>query len=147
MTPPAPPTPPLPPPPTSPPSLDAVLALECQVWEALRAGNAQADAALLHPDFLGVYDTGFAGRDAHAAQLNAGPIVADYALHEARLMVLQPDLVMLAYRADFSRPGDASAGAAGMGTATQRMFVSSLWRYASDRGAWLNVFSQDTPVG
>ena len=45
--------------------LQELLTLEHKVWAALMQGDAAADAALLLPEFLGIYPTGFAGRDDH----------------------------------------------------------------------------------
>ena len=73
---------------TSPPSLDQILSLEKQVWTALVEGNAQADRALLSPDFLGVYPTGFANRDDHVGQFADAPTMAQYELSDTRLRVL-----------------------------------------------------------
>lgn len=119
----------------SPPDLAEILALEQAVWQALVSGDAAADAALLAPEFLGVYPSGFSGRDDHAGQLDNGPRVERYALSDARLLRLGADHVMLCYRADYRWTG-ADAGAA--------MYVSSLWR--RDGAGWRNLFSQDTPV-
>jgi uncharacterized protein DUF4440 len=115
--------------------LDAFIGLERQVWEALRRGDAAADAALLSDDFLGVYPTGFANRSEHSGQLADGPTVADYELHDARLMVVSGNDAMLCYRADWHRFGadDTDPG--------ESMYVSSLWSRRGDR--WLNTFSHD----
>lgn len=114
--------------------LDAVLAQEHAVRAALQAGDAAADAALLSPGFLGLYPSGYAGRDDHAGQLADGPTVADYAITEARVMALGADMVLLTYLAEYSRPAGGPA---------ERMWVSSLWRRAG--AGWENLFSQDTP--
>jgi len=115
--------------------MDALIACETAVWEALVAGDAAADAAALSDDFLGVYPDGFAGREAHLAQVSDGPTVARYHLSDARVMQLGPDHALLAYRASYSRVGrDAS----------EEMFVSSIWQ-RSESG-WKNIFSQDTPA-
>jgi hypothetical protein len=117
---------------------DFFVALERRVWQALADGDSLADANLLDARFLGVYASGFASRADHAAQLANGPVVADFAIHEPRLLTLATDVVMLSYRATFSRPG--GAGAARVHT----VFISSIW---TQQGAtWLNVFSQDTPA-
>ena len=118
--------------------LDVFIELETRVWEALRAGDAAQDARLLASDFLGVYPSGFADRSDHAGTLANGPTVADYELHEPRLMVLSEADVLLCYRADWRR-----FGADGRGPA-ESMYISSLWSRRS--GQWLNVFSQDTPT-
>ena len=112
--------------------------LERAVWDALVRGDAAADAALLSDDFVGVYPDGFSGREAHAAQLAGGPTMASYEIIDARIMVLAPDTVLLAYRADY-RP--ATAGGAGE---PEAMFISSIWCERDAR--WVNVFSQDTPA-
>jgi hypothetical protein len=116
-------------------TLETFLKLETAVWEALVRGDAVADARLLSADFLGVYPTGFADRSAHAAQLEEGPTVAEYTLSEARIRVLSPDAVLLAYRADWRRASS---------TEPEAMYVSSLWCRAGD--GWENLFSQDTPA-
>lgn len=114
--------------------LDQFLALETQVWEALTKGDAKADAALLTPDFLGVYPSGFAGRTDHSGQLDAGPVMQTYQLDQARLIVIAPDSVLLSYRASYRRAGGDN----------EVMFISSLWQKRGRR--WLNSFSQDTPA-
>lgn len=109
------------------------LELERRVWQALADGDAAADTALLAPDFLGVYSTGYSNRDGHAAGLAQGPTVDAYTLAEPRLLPLGPGRVLLAYRADYRRVGASDSEA---------MYVSSIWE---DRdGTWLNVFSQDS---
>jgi hypothetical protein len=115
--------------------LDAFIGLERQVWEALRRGDAEADAALLSDDFLGVYPTGFADRAEHAGQLAGGPTVASYELYDARLIVVSDSDAMLCYRADWRRFGTGERDAA------EAMYVSSLWSRRGDR--WLNTFSHD----
>ncbi|WP_422028941.1 DUF4440 domain-containing protein [Roseovarius sp.] len=117
------------------PDLQEILALEEAVWQALVSGDAAADAALLAPDFLGVYPSGFAGREEHAGQLADGPSVASYALSEARLVPAGAGHVLLCYRADYRWARDGAASA---------MYVSSLWR--RDANGWRNLFSQDTPA-
>lgn len=117
------------------PTLDLLLGLERQVWEALRTGDAAADAALLSADFLGVYPSGFAGRAEHVAQIGDGPGLGRYSLSDARMIVVSDEAALLCYEAVYARPGAAEA----------RMLVSSLWMRRG--GARVNVFSQDTPVG
>jgi len=89
-------------------------------------------------DFLGVYPSGFATRACHVEQLSNGPSVADFAIRSPRALRLGPDTALIAYLAEYSRPGDARSA----------MYVSSIWRRSgSDDGpAWINIFSQDTPV-
>lgn len=111
------------------------VALESAVWEALRLGDAEADRELLAPEFVGVYPSGFANRDDHVAQLAAGPTVAEYDLHDARLLALGDDHAVLSYRA-VSRRRTASE--------PETQYISSLWSRRG--GRWLNVFSQDTPA-
>jgi hypothetical protein len=117
------------------PTTEEILALERRVWEALVAGNPKADMAMLSGDFLGVYPSGFANRDQHGEELSDGPTMARYDLSEARLMPLADGLVLLAYRADFTRAGRDAAEA---------MYISSIWRRQGD--GWLNCFSQDSMV-
>ena len=120
------------------PVLDELLAVEEEVWAALAAGDADADARLLADDFLGVYGSGFAGKSDHCGQLADGPTVAGYELSEARVLELAADVVLLAYRARW-----VGAGSHGTGEATT-MYVTSVWR-RTDEG-WRNLFSQDTPA-
>ena len=117
------------------PALDEILSLEKQVWGALVEGNAQADRALLSPDFLGVYPTGFANRDDHVGQFADAPTMARYELSDTRLRVLSADIVLLSYRADYYRPGSERPEA---------MLISSLWERRHD--VWVNSFSQVTPL-
>ena len=119
-------------------NLDDFIELETKVWEALRSGDPEEDARLLAPDFVGLYTTGFADRSEHAGQLANGPTVAEYELHEPRLVVLSEVDVLLCYRADWRR---LTAGERG---ARESMYISSLWSRRS--GRWVNVFSQDTPA-
>jgi len=116
------------------PDLDGFLALETRVWQALVKGDAKADGALLTPDFLGVYPSGFSGRADHTGQLDAGPVMQSYALDQARLLVIGTDHVLLCYRATYQKVGGDR----------EVMFISSLWQ-RFDSG-WLNSFSQDTPA-
>jgi hypothetical protein len=115
--------------------IEQFISLETAVWEALKNGDGEADGRLLSDDFLGVYTVGFADRAAHVAQLADGPTVSDYSLSEARLMVLSDDMVLLAYRAEFGRPGEA---------APESVLISSIWQQRE--GSWVNIFSQDTPA-
>ena len=108
---------------------------ERRVWDALVAGDRAADAALLHPEFLGVYPDGFADATAHAGQLAQGPSVASYTLEAVRTRTLGPDHALISYRARFRRSGQE---------AEDVMFVSSIWERG--RAGWINVFSQDTPA-
>ncbi len=117
------------------PAIDEILALEERVWLALVEGNTEADRALLSPDFLGVYPTGFANRDEHVGQFADAPTMAEFKLSKARMRVLSPDTVLLSYRADYLRP-DASQWDA--------MLISSLWERQGE--FWINTFSQDTPL-
>lgn len=119
--------------------LAELLDLEAAVWQALVAGDTGADRRLLAPGFLGVYPTGFAGRDEHVGQVAAGPTVADYELGDARVLPLGPEHALLVYRARYRRPTAAGPGE------PEVMYVSSLWQRDGD--GWLNVFSQDTPAG
>ena len=109
--------------------------LEREVWEALVHGDGDADGRLLSDDFLGVYTVGFADRADHVAQLAGGATVSEYWLSDARLMVLADDMVLLAYRAAFTRPGE---------TVSERVLISSIWHERV--GSWVNIFSQDTPA-
>lgn len=113
--------------------LQELLACETAVWAALQKGDAEADRAALHPEFLGVYPSGFAGRDAHCDQLDNGPTVGRYALSQARVLPLAADCALLAYRATYQLPGDE---------AERAMYVSSIWK--REGAKWINVFSQDT---
>ena len=121
------------------PLLDILVELESRVWEALRRGDAAEDERLLAADFVGLYPTGYADRNDHVGQLVGGPTVAEFQLHDVRLIALGPDDALLCYRAHYRRPGGG----------TRSMWVSSLWsRREGNRreGNWVNVFSQDTPV-
>ncbi|MEP2680498.1 MAG: nuclear transport factor 2 family protein [Sulfitobacter sp.] len=125
--------------------LAEILRLEESVWQALVEGDAEADAAALHPDFLGVYPSGFAGRADHAGQLEQGATVESFQITQPRLLELGADHVCLSYLATYRRPSH---------TEQDRMYVSSIWqRAAGDEGGdqttgqgWINIFSQDTPT-
>ncbi len=109
------------------------LSLETRVWDALTIGDMASDQALLAPDFLGVYSTGFSDRAEHVGQLANGPSVANYVISQARLLKLGAGQVLLAYRADFTRVGSSTSEA---------MYVSSIWEERD--GLWQNTFSQDS---
>lgn len=115
--------------------VDFYLDLETRVWDALVAGDPEADGAMLSDDFLGVYSTGFSNRAEHMAQLADGPTMSAFALSDARLTVVAAQTVMLSYRADY-RPAT--------GTGEHTMYISSLWQQRD--GRWWNTFSQDTPL-
>ena len=115
--------------------LEELLEVETRGWEALRAGDARADAALLHPEFLGIYPSGVSDREGQAGQLADGPSVAPYRIEDARVIELCPDTALLAYLAHYTRPGSPQEDA---------MYVSSIWR--REGAGWVNLFSQDTPT-
>lgn len=117
------------------PIVDHILSLEKKVWQALVEGDATSDRALLSDDFTGVYPTGFATRDEHVGQFAEAPTMAEFHLSAVRLRILTGDAVLLSYRADYRRPGNATA---------EVMLISSLWERRA--GKWINTFSQDTPV-
>ncbi len=118
---------------------DEILACERAVWQALVDGDAAADDKALAEDFLGIYPDGFSGKAAHVAALRQGPTVASFSLGEVRLRALGPDHFLIAYRADYRRPGAMD---------DETMFVASLWRRVAGNGisGWENIFSQDTPA-
>lgn len=118
--------------------LEDLIRLETRVWRALADGDADADGEVLSEDFLGVYPTGFSDRKSHVEQLVDGPTIASFALHDARMLTVSESAVILSYRAEFRRPTSTVA------SEVESMYVSSLW--CCRDGAWLNVFSQDTPA-
>ena len=120
-------------------TIQQFLALEKQVWEAFLAGDPLADSKLLADNFLGVYSTGYFGKLEHCEQLRRGPIVAQYELHDPRILVLASDTVLLSYLALWTRAGSSALAQ------TEKMYVSSLWQRID--GTWKNVFSQDTTAG
>lgn len=119
-----------------PAEVEVFVRLESRVWEALVSGDASADERLLSDNFLGVYGTGFAGRDEHLGQLASGPVVKSYSLSNARAIHLCPGAVVLSYLAVWSRHGPESSAR------QERMYISSIWQ--QQLGVWRNVFSQDT---
>ena len=110
------------------------LALEERVWQAQVSGDAAAEREVLPEDFLGVDTGGFNDLERHLAQLADGPITAQYALSEARLLRLGEDAALLSYRADARSPG---------AEVEEVFYISSLWQRRD--GRWWNTFSQDTP--
>ncbi|NQU66373.1 MAG: nuclear transport factor 2 family protein [Candidatus Marinimicrobia bacterium] len=120
-------------------TVEQFLKLETRVWNAMKAGDMEMDARLLTDDFLGVYQTGIAGKLEHCQQLENGPTVASYEIREPRILVLSENSVLLSYLATWTRMSSANAGD------IETMYVSSIWRNSD--GGWRNVFSQDTPVG
>lgn len=116
--------------------MDFFLELETRVWNALKNGDAQADKALLSEDFLGVYNTGTADREEHAAQLHDGPTITEFTLSDAKGMELADGVVLLTYRATFTRPLSSES------SQQETMYITSIWQ--NRNGIWLNVFSQDT---
>ncbi len=118
--------------------LDFFVRLETGVWDALIAGDPEADRDLLSADFLGVYPQGFEGRAEHVGHLVDGPIMASYSIADARLVELAGDTVLLAYRADYRPVAVGEPGEA------ETMYISSIWCRRGDE--WRNIFSQDTPA-
>ena len=112
------------------------LELEAEVWTALATGDTEADARLLADDFLGVYSSGFSGREEHANQLKNGPTVAGFDLSQGRIQVLAEDVALLSYCAEWTRSSSTGEGE------LVREFITSIWRRVG--GVWRNVFSQDT---
>jgi hypothetical protein len=117
--------------------VDFFVQLESKVWAALASGDASADEQLLAENFLGVYSTGFAGRQEHTDQLRFGPTVLTYALSEPRVTHLCQGLAVLSYLATWSRQA-ATAPV----QLQERTYISSIWK--QEDGNWRNVFSQDT---
>ncbi|MEM0948189.1 MAG: nuclear transport factor 2 family protein [Pseudomonadota bacterium] len=111
-----------------------LLACEVAVWEALKSGDADANASALDDGFLGVYPDGFATIQDHVGQLSNDATILDYALSEARVAILGTAYALLAYRAVFRRSGCKDR---------ETMYVSSIWK--RDGSGWISVFSQDTP--
>lgn len=119
-------------------SIEQILKLETEVWEALRTGDSRRDSHMLSDDFLGVYPTGFANKAEHVGQLKDGPTVLSYELIDPRIVVLGERRVLLAYKASWIRLKNSAA------QPHEVTFVSSVWEYRADR--WFNTFSQDTPA-
>jgi len=113
-----------------------LIELECRVWNALVSGDGAADASLLSHDFLGVYPSGFEGKDDHCNQLNAGPTIRDYQLSLFQVKKLSAEVYLLSYRAEYSRFSDERKNP------SEVMYVTSIWQKSADQ--WLNIFSQDT---
>ena len=112
------------------------MALEQQVWEALKNGDINADADLLSDDFLGVYESGLSTKEDHLAQLQEGPVVSDYKIGHARLLRLGPKIVSLTYSATVASVEKEAQG-------TQHLYyITSIWAHRSNK--WINIFSQDT---
>jgi len=118
------------------PTVEQIVMMETQIWEALRLGDADLDNQLLTTDFLGVYPSGFWNKQAHCEQLKNGSIIATYQLTEERLVHLTDGLVLLAYRAHYSWCRNPEK--------IEQMLITSIWKFID--GAWKNSFSQDTPV-
>jgi hypothetical protein len=118
------------------PPLEHFVDLEGKVWDALVAGDQDADRTLLAQEFIGVYPTGFADRADHVGQLVDGPTVSEYSIAQPVLIAINDDAALLAYEARFRRTADAER---------ETMYVSSLW--CRRDGRWVNTFSQDTPRG
>jgi hypothetical protein len=118
------------------PPLEHFVDLVGKVWDALVAGDQDADRTLLAEEFIGVYPTGLANRADHVGQLVDGPTVSEYSIAQPVLIAINDDAALLAYEARFRRTADAER---------ETMYVSSLW--CRRDGRWVNTFSQDTPRG
>ena len=119
-------------------TVEQFLQLEIEVWKALATGDAEADMRLLADNFLGVYGSGFSGKNDHTSQLGNGPTVAHFNLSMARIQVLSEHAVLLSYRAEWVRYENTAE------RDKESMYVTSIWK--SFDGAWKNTFSQDTPA-
>jgi hypothetical protein len=108
------------------------VALERQVWDALRRGDGKADGRLLADSYLGVYESGFAAKAEHVAQVSSGPAVTEFELLTPRLMRLSPVLALLAYEARWRGRNGRSRAA----------YITSIWERGGE--GWRNIFSQDT---
>jgi hypothetical protein len=116
-------------------SLNLCVALEHSIWQALKEGDAAADARLLSDKFRGVYTTGIADKSAHMGQLQDGPTVSWYELRDPQVLRLADDVICLTYLARYGRPANPAQ--------PEVMYVTSIWQREAE--AWVNVFSQDTP--
>jgi len=114
---------------------DIIIACERKVWDALVAGDKDADAAMLADSFLGIYPDGFAKKADHVGQLANGPSVTRYTMHDHHVRPLGATFAVLSYRAEFER---VSA------SAPEAMYVTSIWENRND--TWVNILSQDTPA-
>jgi len=121
-----------------PVTLQEIINLETQVWESLKTGNAVLDAKMLADNFLGLYPTGFAGKQDHCDQLKDGPTVASYEILNPRLIEFTPDILLLTYLAHWSRIKK------GKTEKPELMYISSIWQRFGNE--WKNIFSQDTPA-
>lgn len=119
-------------------TVEKFLQLEIEVWNALATGDAEADIRLLADNFLGVYGSGFSGKNDHISQLLDGPTVKHFELSEARIQVLSEKVVLLSYRANWVRYKNTSE------SDEESMYVTSIWKSFED--TWRNIFSQDTPA-
>ncbi|MGJ8528867.1 DUF4440 domain-containing protein [Maritalea sp.] len=108
---------------------------ETNVWDALVAGDMEADSAALHQSFLGVYASGFSPKSHHVNQLENGPTIKSFALSDLQARHLGDDHALLSYRADFTRAHRDEQ---------ETMYVSSIWQRTQN--GWINIFSQDTPA-
>ena len=115
--------------------IEDIISCERRVWNALMTGDATADMALLHSEFIRVYSDGFSGRDGHVGQLENGPTITSFALSEITVKPLGADHALICYLATLQRRTR---------TTSEQMFVSSIWR--QENNGWINIFSQDTPA-
>ena len=114
-------------------NVEFFVAIERQVWEALKAADVEADASLLADDFLGVYDSGYGTKADHLTQIRNGPTVAHYEIDAAHLVHVSPSLAVLSYRAIWRHVQEQGK---------RVYYITSIWERRDNR--WLNIFSQDT---
>jgi len=116
--------------------ISTLIQLESRVWDALKSGDIKEDSRLLSDEFLGVYDTGFAGKEDHINQLSDGPTVHAYRIENPKMIILSSDTALLSYKAVWSR---IKMGIKGK---QEVVYISSIWKLT--KGKWINIFSQDT---
>ncbi len=117
-------------------TIEQLLEREAEGWTALATGDAEADARLLEDDFLGVYESGFSGKEEHVGQLKDGPTVANFDLSQGRFQVLAEDVVLVSYLAEWTPSSSTGEGE------LVREFITVIWRRTG--GVWRSIFSQDT---
>lgn len=118
---------------TEPYTIDAFLTLEKKVWDCLLSGDFETDGQLLADNFLGIYASGFSGKDNHVNALKNGPVIESYTIRDAKMTVISIDVVLIAYLAQFKDNQSPNAVS---------MYITSIWQNFS--GIWQNIFSQDT---
>jgi hypothetical protein len=117
---------------------EQIVALEKQIWEAIKKKDWAALSSFLTENLRQVSDTGLAEKSEVIKELKANYTLMDYTLQEVRVVELSREAALITYKAV------ENASHKGQGWKSQAAYHSSIW--VQRDGQWQTVLHQVTPV-